>query len=273
MSTVIARAKELDSTTPEGHGLGWKVQPKDSRDYMYKLVAPTKLKALPRRVDLRTYGYLPAIKNQGPYGSCVAHATASSIEYLEAKNNEARVPVSRAEIYWYARMLEGTQNEDSGCYIRDAFIALNRYGVAPEVSWPYTQTNIYNGPSLPVEALNRKVIEYRLIPDSNRAAGIKQALNEGNVVVFGIAVYESFESLNASRTGIIPFPNRSKERLYGGHCIYIIGYDMDKKHYICCNSWGDDWGDKGYFYLPLTYVYSRILSGDFWVMTQLAPIV
>ena len=33
----------------------------------------------------------------------------------------------------------------------------------------------------------------------------------------------------------------------GYHCILIVGYDDAEKAWICKNSWGTGWGDKGYF--------------------------
>jgi C1A family cysteine protease len=35
-----------------------------------------------------------------------------------------------------------------------------------------------------------------------------------------------------------------------GHCVSIVGYDDDKKHLIIRNSWGSDWGENGYCYMP-----------------------
>src|SRR4051812_43377 len=111
MSTILKENDITANTTPNGHGLGWKVQPTDARDFIFAVRKTTKAKPIPRKVDLTKTGLLPAPKNQGPYGSCVAHSTAANIEYLMAKAIENVNPVSRAEIYWYARLLSGLQNE------------------------------------------------------------------------------------------------------------------------------------------------------------------
>lgn len=33
----------------------------------------------------------------------------------------------------------------------------------------------------------------------------------------------------------------------GGHCVTIIGYDDQQGCWICKNSWGKQWGEKGFF--------------------------
>jgi C1A family cysteine protease len=44
---------------------------------------------------------------------------------------------------------------------------------------------------------------------------------------------------------IMPLPN---ETAIGGHAILAVGYDEKRKVLIVRNSWGSEWGDKGYFY-------------------------
>jgi C1A family cysteine protease len=41
---------------------------------------------------------------------------------------------------------------------------------------------------------------------------------------------------------------RSSEADYlGGHAVCIIGWDDDRRYWICKNSWGTNWGDEGFF--------------------------
>ncbi len=48
------------------------------------------------------------------------------------------------------------------------------------------------------------------------------------------------------RKGI--FINQTDNPL-GGHCVCCIGYDDDKEAWLCKNSWGDQWGDGGFFWI------------------------
>ena len=45
-----------------------------------------------------------------------------------------------------------------------------------------------------------------------------------------------------------------------------VGFDDSKQVFIIRNSWGEKWGDKGYFYMPYEYIKDTNLCSDFWVM-------
>jgi C1A family cysteine protease len=90
-------------------------------------------------------------------------------------------------------------------------------------------------------------------------------LASGYPFVFGFTVYESFESEAVASTGVVPMP-ASGERTVGDHAVVAVGYDDAKRNFIVRNSWGSDWGDKGYFYMPYEYLMASDYADDFWTI-------
>ena len=78
-----------------------------------------------------------------------------------------------------------------------------------------------------------------------------------------MCIYDSFLTDAVASTGIVPMPNLTTEKLLGGHCIVMIGFDNTKSHFICVNCWGTSWGANGFFYLPYDYALNPSLAADF----------
>ena len=237
--------------------LQWVPDKLDSRDYKYRITT----KPSPNSVDLRSY--CSPIENQGSLGSCTGQAIAGAIELLN-KRNRKPTDVSRLFIYYYERLLLGTVNYDSGAYIRDGIKATNHYGASLESYWPYDIRKFRQEPisEAKTDALNRKVTRYERVNDFN---GCVDALSNGYPVIMGFRVYDSFMSKNVARTGIMPYPNTKREKLLGGHAVLLVGYNKSKKVFIARNSWGTNWGDKGYFYMPFNVINPN-MSSDYWII-------
>jgi cathepsin B len=72
---------------------------------------------------------------------------------------------------------------------------------------------------------------------------VKADLYENGPVETGFTVYEDFMSY---KSGIYRYTNGEE---LGGHAVKIIGWGVEKnqKYWICANSWGTTWGEKGFF--------------------------
>lgn len=241
---------------------GWHRDVPDHRDMMYSFQRPT---VLPLMVDLRSQ--MPAVYNQGELGSCTANAIGALLQYNEIIQGKQDISSpSRLFIYYNERVLNKTVDSDSGAQLRDGIKSLNTWGFCSESIWPYDITKFKDKPdqiSYDV-AIKEKVEKYERVPQT--LSGIKSALSNGHPIAFGITIYESFERYSVSQTGIIPMP-RDTETCLGGHAILMVGYDDAKQVFIVRNSWGDSWGDKGYFYLPYAYAIDQNLAADFWTVT------
>lgn len=245
------------------HYYGYIPDSPDARDHLLKVAAPAV--ALPAKVDLRTSGKLPPVYDQGQLGSCVANASCAALQYDEAVAGENPVMRSRLEVYYYARQLEHTVTQDSGCMIRDAFKAMSKHGVAPETDWPYDINTFTHLPHIPPKD-NQKLTSYSRVAQAS--TDMKSLLSQNIPIVVGFQVYASFESQAVANSGVVPMPDTTTEKLMGGHAVLVVGYDDSKSQWIVRNSWGSGWGDQGYFYMPYDYFLNASLSNDFWVATK-----
>ena len=243
--------------------LGWKPDLTDYRDHMFKAVVN---KVAPSLIDLRPK--CPIVYDQGELGSCTANALAGAFQFEQLKQIKARsksfIP-SRLFIYYNERVLEDSVNSDSGASLRDGIKTLNKNGVCPETLWAYKISKFKQKPSATcyASALKNQLQEYLSVTPS--IPQVKQCLANGYPVVFGFTVYSSFLSKQVERTGIMPMP-QDGDQLEGGHAVMAVGYDDSKNALIVRNSWGKDWGIKGYFYMPYAYTSLAQLTSDFWTI-------
>lgn len=242
--------------------LNWRPDLPDTRDKIYQPLGWVPYFMLPKRVDLRPV--CSPVEDQGPLGSCVGNAVAGAIELLEVKRLAKHTDISRLFIYYHARAYINEIRNDSGAYIRDGIKAIRKTGAAREELWPYVIDKFDDKPSPEAyaDAADRKFKAYYRVLTLN---AMLNALSYGYPVVFGFTVYSSFMSDWVARTGEMSMPRRG-DREEGGHAVLAVGYDKKKEHIICRNSWGREWGDNGYFYMPMDYASDRNLSDDFWVL-------
>jgi len=220
---------------------------------------------LPPVVDHRPA--CPPVYDQGDLGSCTANGIAAVYQYDQMKQHEAHIIApSRLFIYYNERKIEHSVSEDSGAAIVDGITSVHTTGVCTEDQWPYDVSKFAVAPSADLyrAAAKHKTGTYKRL--AQNLVQLKTALAQGNLVVFGITVYDSFESDAVAATGIVPMPNTNTEQQLGGHCIVLVGYDEPNKRFIVRNSWGTGWALGGYFYLPYDYVMSTDLSSDFWTI-------
>lgn len=253
---------------------GWLPDLPDKRDFKYSFgisrrtpnaPAPTPSGSLllPDGVDLRTSGLLPPVFDQGELGSCTANALSAMFSYTDAQQTGDDFIPSRLFIYYNERVAEGTVNSDCGAHLRTGIKTLVNDGACNEQLYPYLIEQFTAKPSDLCYAVARhhQAMVYRSV--AQKPEDMKACLTEGYPFCAGISVYESFESDEVAKTGLVPMPARS-ESLQGGHAILIVGYTPTS--YIAMNSWGADWGQAGFFELPQDYLHDPDLACDFWMI-------
>jgi C1A family cysteine protease len=174
------------------------------------------------------------------------------------------VALSRLQLYYDERAMEGTINSDAGAEIRDGIKCAAR-GVGEETLWAYDINKFEERPpqACYADAVKFEALSYQRVGIS--ATMLKNALAAGHPVVIGLTLYESFESDAVARFGAVPMP-APHEAPVGGHCMYVVGYGQRHGYFTVRNSWGTDWGDRGDCYFPEQYLGSSRYGSDYWVI-------
>jgi C1A family cysteine protease len=269
-------------------GTGWLPPKPDLRDYTKD---NNEVKAISKKlgigsgkpkvassVDLRQW--CSPVENQGNLGSCTAHAGIGVIEYYERRAFNNHIEGSRLFLYKVTRNLMQVKG-DTGAFLRQVMAALALCGVPAEKYWSYKVADFDKEPDAFIYSFadNYEALKYfchdpqgTKVPFPAVLDSVKKYLEAGIPSMFGFWGFPSYESSDV--IGGIPYPAEG-EKAEWGHAIVAIGYDDSKKiknlksnktttgALLFRNSWGAEWGDKGYGWLPYDYVLYNVAS-DFW---------
>ena len=229
----------------------------DTRDHMF--LSRTGVQ-VPASVDLREWA--GPIKDQGNIGKCTGESTASAREWIARKYGNASPILSGMFLYEEELMTEGSFPNDDGAMPRTACQMITQKGVCETSLYDDGQKFLPMTPAQAANALKWKTGAYR------RLAGIMNVMScladpVPWPVLLAFQVPESFESQQVADTGIVPLP-KPGEPTVGGHQTLCLGYDQEKQLVLVQNSWGDGWGQKGFFWLPFSIV-SRP-DTDLWLV-------
>ena len=253
----------------------------DHRDYkkVYEFVPSCQSHP---KVDLRTY--VEQVYDQGNLGSCTANALCAAYKFDLKKESHHQAASrhksrfsdtcavrdydpSRLFLYYNARKLTNNTSVDSGCSVRDALKAFKRFGVCQESLWRYNIRNFKQTPNRGCyeQAKGNVLSEYERLVHQD-VHQFRACLKEECLFVFGFVVYESFYSSANMHFGNMPMPT-AHDKFEGRHAVMAVGYDDVARHFIILNSWGDSFGDKGYFYMPYDFIVDPQKCYDFWKIT------
>lgn len=228
-----------------------------------------RLDRLPPKVDLRSL--MTSVEDQGQTSSCTANATAGAYEYLLKRHLDEVKDVSRLFMYYNARYVSDPEAiSDEGAMISDVIEGLKQYGACTEPTWSFEEDYVNEEP--PQESYDEGasflIESAKLVPVELEAW--KTALAQGQPIIFGLSLFNSFDKQR--KPGLVPAPTNSEasREEHSGHAMLCVGYSDPDQVFIVRNSWGVDWGDKGYCYIPYHYMMSpQYNDGDCWIIEQL----
>ncbi|EFJ18470.1 hypothetical protein SELMODRAFT_153766 [Selaginella moellendorffii] len=196
-----------------------------------------QLKDLPDSIDWREKGAVVGVKDQGSCGSCWAFSAVAAIEGVNKLATGELVSLSEQEL------VDCDKGEDEGCnggLMDYAFgFVIKNGGLDTEADYPYKGY----GTRCDRSKMNAKVVTidgYEDVPVNDETALLKAVAHQP----VSVAIDAGGSSMQFYRSGI--FTGRCGTDL--DHGVTNVGYGKEdgKAYWIIKNSWGSNWGEKGY---------------------------
>jgi hypothetical protein len=239
----------------------------DARDKIDPLEANMGAAAKPITLAMIADQFRPPRLDQLPLGACTANGTA--YQYMIHRLVAGLEPtlVSRLQLYYDERKIEGDIPEDAGADPRDGLKVFNKQGVGAESFWPYDISKFAHQPPAAVyaDAPHQKIGAYYRL---SSLSTIKHYLAQPKSDPIGLAMLV-FDGMERSKNGVIPMPGAQEQPL-GGHWLTITGAedrpDWPGGGYVRLdNSWGMQAGNgKGEYFLPYQYLLNSALCPVKW---------
>lgn len=248
-----------------------------SANYSYRTMGVGE--TLPSEYDSRDSGFLTSVKNQNPWGTCWAFSTlcimeASLIRQGIASRDE--IDLSERHLAYFTYNTGGDKLDNAsgdtitssdsyylntgGNIYRASMRLMNWQGAAAENSYPYSYSSQVPA-SLDTESAQDDVYHmkdcYFLDTKANDAETIRNV--KTLVKQYGCAMWSYYHSDSYYNFNTKAYYNNAYAKT--NHAIVIVGWDDDypKENFnttpnadgawIVRNSWGDEWGEDGYFYI------------------------
>jgi C1A family cysteine protease len=248
-------------------GINYQLLPKIDEKPLEENYVPHEVKSAV--VDLRN-GFT-SIKNQGQIGACTAFSLVSIYEYILKSNKQKDFDLSEAFVYYNARKKSADENKLAGSRIDYAIESLVEYGVCLEEKWTNKNGSEDEIREFYTTEPNQEAKNDALLRRVKKAVNvkltlkdIKSALEDGYPVEISITIFGSF---GKNSSGVISYPTAEEietaknDNINRRHAMVICGYSDEEKLFVVRNSWGTEFGDKGYCYMPYSYIINEDLTG------------
>ncbi len=230
---------------------------------------PQDTAATPKHLDWRnaeyngkTGNWMTPVHNQGDCGSCWAYAAIAALEAMvNIQKGNPDIDLDLSEQQLVSCCTQGC----NGCNGGNTYLAWNYLmendGAVLESMFPYRGIDANGCYSWKSEECDRDPItcdmkednwDDFLVPVGDKGyyndadfSLVQYVLaNHGPVATY-MLIYSDFRYYNG---GI--YTHSQNADIVGGHAVTIVGYDDEENYLICKNSWGERWGEDGYFRIP-----------------------
>ena len=208
----------------------------------------------PSSVDLSSQ--FPTPGNQGKQGSCVAwsiaYATKSYQEGIEENWSLDSQDHLFSPAFVYNQLISGAT---PGLKVSDVLDWVVTNSISTWATMPYDENDSTSQPNKAAlqEAKYYPSDSWATVSSTNE---MKTALVNGQPVIITFAVFNSLLNLKGDASIY-----NTADTFVDEHAATVVGYDDNHTSggaFKVMNSWGTEWGDNGFFWLPYQFISTRV---------------
>jgi GNAT superfamily N-acetyltransferase len=182
------------------------------------------------------------------------HRVPAPLHDLASRHRKDAMNSVPSVMYSYvrARQLEGTYpgHHKTGCFAISGLRIARGWGGPCSTQWPY-DGSAANWPPVEPPDMDEAAKPFRICA-YQRVRSVeecKSALRQDIPVMVALEITEDWHSPAGGKIGM-PKPDAKSK---GSHSVLICSYNDTETSFAFQNSWGADWGDKGFGYIPQRY--------------------
>ncbi|KAL4430300.1 hypothetical protein ABPG74_019459 [Tetrahymena malaccensis] len=193
-------------------------------------------------IDWRQLGAISPVKNQGSCGSCWAFSAVALAESVNLLRNNSLAQYSEQELVDCT--YKNPQYYNYGCqggWPSSAYNYIQAQGISSQQNYPYigANRNCSINSASPPKAFYAKNPIYYYTNNGNQTNLVQYAVNQAPISVL-------VDATNWSSYSQGVFNNCGNVTI--NHAVLLVGYDTSG-NWLIKNSWGTNWGQKGYITL------------------------
>lgn len=208
-------------------------------------------------------GDFPPVGNQGRQGSCVGFAIAYILSYYHHSpyvsyyTNEGKLDCST--IFSPAFIYNSLNNcQNTGISAGMALQLIGQNGIVTLCDMPYSESDYCTFPTKEqfTKAMDNRILGFHAMYGDYPIKVMKEKLNEGYPLLMGAGLDKNFLVKFMSKTETDYIWNGYEGEILAYHLMVIVGYDDNKNAFRIMNSWGSEWGEKGFFWISYDFIQS-----------------